>query len=61
MTERDYLERRAAQEIGLASGATDRRAAAAHDAMAAAYFRELARLEELEAVKSNCARRFSSD
>lgn len=49
MTDRAYLERRAAQEIGFASRATDRRAAAAHDAMAAAYLRELARLAELEA------------
>ena len=50
MTDRMYLKRRAAQENHLASTATNRRAAAAHDAMAAAYFRELARLAELDAL-----------
>jgi hypothetical protein len=48
MTDRTYLKRRAAQEADLASRATNHRAAAAHDAMAASYFRQLARLAELD-------------
>lgn len=49
MTDSTYLKRRAAQESELASIATNRRAAAAHGAMAAAYFRQLASLAEAEA------------
>jgi hypothetical protein len=48
MTDATYLKRRAAQEAELASGAMNRRVAAAHDAMAAAYFRQLAALADLE-------------
>lgn len=48
MTDRTYLKRRASQEVDLACSATNRRAAAAHDAMAAAYFRQLAALAELD-------------
>ena len=48
MTDQAYLKRRAAQESELASSATDRRAAAAHDAMALAYFKKLAMLADLE-------------
>jgi hypothetical protein len=48
MTDRSYLERRVTQETTLASIATNSRAKAAHDLMAAAYFRELERLAELE-------------
>lgn len=51
MTDWTYLKRRAAQESELASRATNRRAAAAHDAMAAVYFRQLATLAELEERK----------
>jgi hypothetical protein len=43
-----YLKRRAVQEALLASNATDRRAAAAHDAIAAAYFLQVAALAEVE-------------
>lgn len=43
-----YLKRRATQEADLASSATNRRAAAAHAAMAVAYLRQLAMLAELE-------------
>jgi hypothetical protein len=42
------LERRAAQEAQLADSATNGRVAAAHDAMAATYLREFAKLAELE-------------
>lgn len=49
MKDRAYLKRRAAQEKSLASSATDKRSAAAHEAMAAAYLSELAKLAELEA------------
>ena len=48
MTDRAYLKRRAAQEAELASGAANRRAAAAHDAMAATYFIQLAKLARVE-------------
>lgn len=48
MIDRTYLKRRALQEAALASSAADRRAAAAHDVMAAAYFRKLATLAQLE-------------
>jgi hypothetical protein len=48
MTDGTYLKRRAAQEAELASSAMNRRVAAAHDAMAAAYFRQLAALADLE-------------
>ena len=48
MIDRSYLKRRAVQEAELASRAKDRRAAAAHDAMAAVYFRQLAVLAESE-------------
>jgi hypothetical protein len=48
VSDRTYLKRRAAQEADLASRATNRRAAAAHDAMAASYFRQLAKLAELD-------------
>ena len=48
MTDRAYLKRRAAQEATLASGATNRRAAAAHDAMAATYYAQIAALAETE-------------
>ena len=51
MTERTYLKRRAVQEAALAYTATNRRAAAAHDAMAAAYFLQLARLAEVEELR----------
>ena len=46
MIDRSYLQRRAVQEAELAFHAANRRAAAAHDAMAAAYFRQLALLAE---------------
>jgi hypothetical protein len=46
MIDRTYLKRRAAQEAELASTATDRRAAAAHDVMAAAYFTQIAAIAE---------------
>lgn len=48
MTDRAYLKRRAAQETALASISTNRRAAAAHDAMASAYFKDLAKLADAE-------------
>jgi hypothetical protein len=48
VTDRAYLERRAAQGAQLADSATNGRVAAAHDAMAATYFRELAKLAERE-------------
>ncbi len=48
MIDRSYLKRRAVQEAQLALHATDRRAAAAHQAMAAIYFRQLAGLAETE-------------
>ena len=48
MTDRAYLERRAAQEALLACNAATGRAAAAHDAMAAAYFLQLASLAAFE-------------
>ena len=48
MIDRSYLKRRAVQEAQLAFHATNRRAAAAHDAMAAVYFRQLAVLAESE-------------
>ena len=48
MTDSAYLKRRAAQESELASTATNRRAAAAHDAMALVYFKKLAMLADLE-------------
>jgi hypothetical protein len=48
MIDRTYLKRRAAQEADLACRATDHRAAAAHEAMAAAYFKELARISEAQ-------------
>ena len=48
MTDRTYLKRRAAQETELASSAMNRRVAAAHDVMAAAYFRQLAALADSE-------------
>lgn len=51
MIDRSYLKRRAAQEADLASRAANRRAAAAHDAMAAAYFRQLAEFAELEELR----------
>jgi hypothetical protein len=46
MMDEAYLKRRAIQEAELASNASHRRAAAAHDAIAAAYFRQLAALAE---------------
>lgn len=52
MTDRAYLRRRAAEEAGLASRAADWRTAAAHEAMAAAYLKELARLDDLDAGQS---------
>lgn len=51
MTDRMYLKRRAAQETDLASKAVNRRAAAAHDAMAVAYLRQLAKLADMEALR----------
>ena len=48
MNDRTYLERRALQEAQLASAATNGRAAAAHDLMAAVYYKELASLAQLE-------------
>ena len=48
MTDRAYLKRRAAQEAELATKSTNRRVAAAHDAMAATYFRQLAYIAEAE-------------
>lgn len=48
MIDRSYLKRRAVQEAELASHATNRRAAAAHEAIAALYFRQLAILAESE-------------
>ena len=48
MIDRSYLKRRAVQEAELASHATNRRAAAAHGAMAALYFRQLALLAQAE-------------
>jgi hypothetical protein len=48
MTDQSYLKRRAAQETALASKATNSRVAAAHDALAAAYLRQLAKLAEME-------------
>ena len=48
MTDRTYLARRAVQEADLAARASSARAAAAHDAMAAAYFMQLAKLVEQE-------------
>jgi hypothetical protein len=48
MSDQNYLKRRAAQETALASQATNSRVAAAHDALAAAYFRQLANLAEME-------------
>jgi hypothetical protein len=48
MSDRAYVERRAVQEAQLASAATNVRAAAAHDVMAATYYRELARLAQVE-------------
>ena len=48
MTNHSYLKRRAAQETALASSATNSRVAAAHDALAAAYLRQLANLAEME-------------
>jgi hypothetical protein len=48
MNDHSYLKRRAAQETALASSATNSRVAAAHEALAAAYFRQLAGLAELE-------------
>ncbi len=48
MIDRTYLKRRATQEANLASSAANRRAAAAHGAMAAAYFKQLADIAELE-------------
>lgn len=51
MTDRTYLKRRAEQEADLASKASHRRAAAAHDAMAAAYFKQLAAIAELDSLE----------
>lgn len=51
MTDRTYLERRALQEVALASGALNGRVAAAHNAMAAAYFRQIATLAHLEELR----------
>lgn len=51
MTDRTYLKRRAEQEADLASRASHRRAAAAHDAMAAAYLRQLAAIADLDALE----------
>lgn len=48
MNDPTYLKRRAAQEAELASGAADRRAAAAHAAIALAYFRKVAALAACE-------------
>jgi len=48
MTDQAYLERRAAQEVELASNATNRRAAAAHDAMAAVYLSQIAAFAQSE-------------
>lgn len=48
MIDLNYLRRRAAQEAALASKATNNRAAAAHNAMAMVYFRELAILAASE-------------
>lgn len=42
MSEREYFEQRAIVEIELASQADDKRAAAAHAAMAAEYLHRLA-------------------
>ena len=43
MSEREYLERRLVVETELATSAEDKRAAAAHATMAAAYLHRLAR------------------
>lgn len=48
MTDRTYIQRRAVQESDLASKATNCRAAAAHNALAAAYFAKLAALADWE-------------
>lgn len=48
ISDRAYLERRAAQATLLASVAPSERAAIAHEMMAAAYLRKLGRLAELE-------------
>jgi hypothetical protein len=48
MNDSNYLRRRAVQEAELASKAVNGPIAAAHDAMAAAYFRQLANLAEQE-------------
>jgi hypothetical protein len=48
MVDEYYLRRRAAQETDFASRATNRRVAAAHDAMAAMYFSQLASIAELQ-------------
>ena len=49
MTEREYLENRAAVETRLATTAHDKRAAAAHRAMAAEYLNRLATAPPLAA------------
>jgi hypothetical protein len=46
MTDQAYFKRRAAQEVELASNATNRRAAAAHEAMAAVYLCQIAAFAE---------------
>jgi hypothetical protein len=61
MTDRTYLNRRAAQQANLASKAISRRAAAAHDAMAAAYFSQLAKLAELDELRLGEQRPLNSD
>lgn len=48
MTDRTYFQRRAMQEMALASSAANGRVAAAHGAMAAAYFKHLAMIAEVE-------------
>lgn len=48
MNDLAYLKRRALEEEQLATAATNGRAAAAHDMMAAAYLREIANLMERE-------------
>jgi hypothetical protein len=56
MIDRSYLKRRAVQEAQLAFHATNRRAAAAHEAMAAVYFRQLAVFAQTEEQQLRAAR-----
>jgi hypothetical protein len=54
MIDRNYFERRAAQETDLASAATSRQVAAAHEMMAAAYLRQVAS-EHHEEIGEGCS------